>query len=99
MAETEQKEYSEELKALALRFFSFDDAFFVKRTEDFMAAASEIHGLREEIDALLKIMRSGKPFKMDSTTNVYGYGVNPVAKTRNSVNEYSMESIYIRVYN
>jgi len=86
-------EYSEELRALALRFFAFDDAFWVKRTETFMKLSSEMHDLREDINELLKVMRSTKPFRKIVSNSSYSYG-NPVSNVTIHLNEYSMSVMF-----
>lgn len=93
-------EQSEELKNLALRFFAFDDEFWVKRTEKFMELSSALKDLRNDVDEMLRIMQTGKPFKQLESKNpkygLSGYGsITDLATQR--IIEYSMESIFKEV--
>jgi len=90
-------EYSKELRALALRFFAFDDAFWVERTKVFMETSSEMHDLRGEIDKLLKVMRSGKPFKEVCGKKTYRHN-DPVLAARAVVNKYSLGAMFEQIF-
>lgn len=96
-------ENSEELRALALRFFSFDDNFFVERTQKFMTLSNNLRDLRDDVDEMIGIMKTMKPFRRLAKDNPDynglsgGYYSNIITGAREQVNSYSLETIFQKV--
>lgn len=101
-----QTDYSDELRALALRFFSIDEAHRVERTENFMQLSSSLKDMRDYVDQLLKIMQSNKPFSKIKCED-YKFGIDgsgyssyttPLLNAQKFINQYSMEEMFDVVF-
>ena len=94
-------EHSEELKALALKFCSVNEQHRVERTETFMSLSTSLRDMKDYIDQLLSTMQSNKPFNKlhceDPKFGIDGYN-SPISSAINSINDYSMESMFKTIH-
>ena len=98
---SDSTEHSEELKALALKFCSVNEQHRVERTETFMSLSTSLRDMKDYIDQLLSTMQSNKPFNKlhceDPKFGIDGYN-SPISSAINSINDYSMESMFKTIH-
>lgn len=93
-------EESDELKALALRFFSFNDNFWVQKTEKFMEFGNVLKDLHNDIEIMLDALQSDKPPDIPKEEKPK-YGVvihgHPLDFIRSGIDEYSVQGVFTEV--
>lgn len=92
-------EESEELRKMALRFFSFNEEFWALRTKKFMELATKAKEMRDDLDFLLTTMQNQEPFnhiEIKDTGYGYVYG-SPVKEILTQINVWSMQNIFKEV--
>jgi hypothetical protein len=99
MSNEERNEYSEELRALALRFFSFTDEYRSERTEKYMRWSMLLKIQMEHLEELLETMRSCNSFERirepDSIPEDKEYPYSDVAShVRYHLNLYSSQALF-----
>lgn len=100
-----RNEYSEELRALALRFFSFTEKFRSDRTQEYMEYSMILKMELEHIQEMLDAMKGCKSFnKFNEPTypegkTSFSFSGGAIKHVRQHLNAYSSETLFEDIKN
>lgn len=97
----DKNEHSEELRALALRFFAFTDEYQAERTKKYMELSLTLKDQIEKMEEMLAIMVGVKPFPKipGPESTYYGSPKDVATETRTALNKFSSNVLFSDIRN